>query len=183
MSNEEYKTGLATFIKNSEARHIDYKNMLETLYKAKKEFNTEDFDSLMKDIKESKNANEKDLKEYKLEMEYFNQGMNPPDMYKKKVKLHRYYLDTGLRETKERPYFSSDKDAWENLRPIIPNAYATLYRADLVEVKINNKEAYIESHNAKYTSQKIDSNQPNLYTVWVPVMQGITSHEYNVQGK
>ena len=29
MSNEEYKTGLATFIKNSEARHIDYKNMLE----------------------------------------------------------------------------------------------------------------------------------------------------------
>lgn len=92
---------------------------------------------------------------------------------------HKYKLDTGLSEVIEQPKFETDAEAWEYLRVKFTHAkFATLYKQQEVEVKINNRAAFLRSYNAKYTSQIIDPNKPYMYKIWIPVLTGITSHKY-----
>lgn len=100
--------------------------------------------------------------------------------FKKPIKKSRYKLDTGLWAVNEYPEFSSDKEAWENLRLLLPNKYATLYKEVEVNVNINNKKSYIERFNEKYTLSKIDGDKPHTHKMWVPIMDGITSDEYKL---
>ncbi len=62
---------------------------------------------------------------------------------------------------------------------MLPNKYATLYKEIYVPCMINNRKEYLEKHNSKYTSQIIDETTPYTRKVWVPVIEGITSHSYD----
>jgi hypothetical protein len=104
--------------------------------------------------------------------------------------MTKYKLSTGLREVIERPEFETDQEAWETMRHMIPNAYATLYKEVEFEVPHNNEEAYVPTWNAKYGPRPIGNGSENTIPkeigvndkrkVWVPILAGITSHEYKV---
>jgi hypothetical protein len=105
--------------------------------------------------------------------------------------MAKYKLSTGLRTVKETPEFESDREAWEYLREIIPNAYATLYKELEFEVSYNNEEVYVPTWNAKYGPRPLGNGPDStvskqigvkeINTVWIPVLTGITSHEYNIK--
>lgn len=71
-------------IKNSEARYINYSVLLETLYKEKSLFKTEDFDYYKALLRDNKNEEERFLNSCVLEQSFNNQGLNYPFMYKNK---------------------------------------------------------------------------------------------------
>jgi hypothetical protein len=106
--------------------------------------------------------------------------------------MPRYKLSTGLWNVTETPEFSTDKEAWEYLRAMLPNKYATLYKEHVVEVPHNNEDEYVPLWNSKYGPRPIgygikDSTKlkeigmPATGTVWIPVLEGVTSHAYNVK--
>lgn len=105
--------------------------------------------------------------------------------------MAKYKLSTGLRTVIEQPEFETDREAWEYLRLIIEDAYATLYKEVEVEVVHNNEDVYVPTWNAKYGPRPLgygsDSTIPkeigknDMYKIWIPVLAGITSHEYNVK--
>lgn len=109
----------------------------------------------------------------------------------KENNMAKYKLSTGLRTVREEPEFETDQQAWEYLRQIIPNAYATLYRQMEFEVPHNNEDEYVPTWNAKYGPRPLgygpDSTIPkeigvkDKSKVWIPVLEGITSHEYNIK--
>jgi hypothetical protein len=102
--------------------------------------------------------------------------------------MARYKLSTGLWTVKEEPEFSNNRDAWEYLRAMLPNKYATLYKEIEVEVPHNNEEEYVPLWNSKYGPRPLgygsDSTIPKEIgvpaksTVWLPVLEGVTNHEY-----
>lgn len=104
--------------------------------------------------------------------------------------MPKYKLSTGLRTVKEEPHFDTDREAWEYLRQIIPNAYATLFKQIEVKVPHNNEEVYVPTWNAKYGPRPIgygcdstipkEIGVPDTSTVWIPILEGITSHEYKI---
>lgn len=97
-----------------------------------------------------------------------------------------YKLETGLRSVKAKSredranyMFNSVMDAWNSLRNIIPNKYATLYEKNIISVPINNHHSVIARNNAKYEKKMPDSMyQEDWY--WKPVLYGITSDEYKI---
>ena len=105
--------------------------------------------------------------------------------------MAKYKLSTGLRTVIEQPEFDTDKEAWEYLRLIIEDAYATMYKEIEVDVVNNNEDVYVPTWNAKYGPKPLgygpDSTIPKQigvtqkHKVWVPILNGITSHEYNVK--
>jgi hypothetical protein len=105
--------------------------------------------------------------------------------------MAKYKLSTGLRTVIEQPEFETDREAWEYLRLIIEGAYATLYKEVEIEVPHNNEEVYVPTWNAKYGPRPIGNGCASTipkeigikdkHTVWIPVLAGITSHEYNVK--
>lgn len=89
----------------------------------------------------------------------------------------KYKLSTGLATIIEQPFFKTDQEAWEYLRKGFSTPrYATLYKEVLVNVPIVNRKVYVKKHNAKYKNQKI--KKVNMYSYWIPVLCGITSHKY-----
>jgi hypothetical protein len=80
MTQEEILRHLIRF---AEERYISYKNMLESMFKNKDSFPPGDeFTEWYKELlREGKNREEGFLKELRMEMEYFRQGMNPPYCY------------------------------------------------------------------------------------------------------
>jgi len=90
--NEEYEQELKIFIRDTEARYIDYKKMLEGTFKDKSNFPPEDeFTEWYKDLlKYGKKVEESALKDLKEELTYFRQELNPPfyypDYWKQKIK-------------------------------------------------------------------------------------------------
>jgi hypothetical protein len=104
--------------------------------------------------------------------------------------MAKYKLSTGLRTVTEEPEFETDAEAWEYLRTKIPDTYATLYRQTEVQVPHNNEEEYVPTWNAKYGPKPLgygsDSTIPKkigvspTYKVWIPILEGITSHEYKI---
>lgn len=97
--------------------------------------------------------------------------------------MKRYKLDTGLWSLLEYPEFATDQEAWESLRHKLPNKYATLYREEKVPILINNSVEYLESYNSKYTLQIIPTNEIPTRTIWLPILVGITSQEWNVENQ
>lgn len=101
--------------------------------------------------------------------------------------MDEYKLSTGLWTTRVL-CFDSDKEAWEELRTHLHNKFATLYKKVKVSVPINNEEEYVSSYNAKYGPKPIgygpvnaelkEVGKPSMYNVWMPVLEGITSHSY-----
>jgi len=100
-----------------------------------------------------------------------------------------YKLSTGLWTTKLYD-FNSDKDAWEELRTHLPNKFATLYKEVEVAVTNNNEEEYVPTYNSKYGPKPIgyggedaelkEIGTPSTHSIWMPVLEGITSHGYKV---
>ena len=74
---------LKHLIKFTEERYISYKKMLEDLFKDKENFPPGDeFTEWYKELlREGKNREEGCLKELRIEMEHFRQGLNPPYCY------------------------------------------------------------------------------------------------------
>jgi hypothetical protein len=94
--------------------------------------------------------------------------------------MKRYKISSGLFTSKEFPFFETDKEAWEEMRKILPGKYVVLYREETVEVSINNREEYLRKHNEKYTSQIIDPNKPRLFKHWVPVIEGLSNDPFSI---
>lgn len=104
--------------------------------------------------------------------------------------MAKYKLTTGLATVNENPDFATDQEAWEYLRQILPDRYATLYRETEIEVSHNDEEQYVPKWNAKYGPRPLgcgrDSTVPKeigvkpVYKVWIPVLEGITNHSYKV---
>lgn len=105
--------------------------------------------------------------------------------------MAKYKLSTGLSTVKEQPEFDTDQKAWDYLRVVLPGRYATLYREVIVDVINNNEYEYVPSWNSKYGPAPIGSGVdsavlkvigvPSKDAVWIPVLEGITDHPYNVK--
>jgi len=104
--------------------------------------------------------------------------------------MAKYKLSTGLATVRENPEFETDKEAWEYLRLILPNKYATLYKEIEVEIAHNNEVEYVPIWNSKYGPKPLgygmDSTIPKQIgvsakaKVWIPIIEGITDHEYKI---
>ena len=104
--------------------------------------------------------------------------------------MAKYKLDTGLWTTQAEEH-PNDKEAWEALRKKLPHKFATLYKLVEFDVKINNEESYVKVYNAKYGPKPIGYGpdnakllvvgEKNIGTAWVPILNGVTSDEYNVK--
>jgi len=70
---------------NAEARYIWYKQELEACYKDRINFPPTDKLALWYKIylKDCKAIEEHNMKQLKEELEYLNEGLNPPNMYKR----------------------------------------------------------------------------------------------------
>lgn len=90
--------------------------------------------------------------------------------------MAKYRISTGLCASREEPEFSNDKDAWNYLRLLLPNKFATLYKEEDFYVPILDREEYIKAYNNKYTD-KINLDDHNIKTMWIPVLYGLTSSE------
>ena len=107
--------------------------------------------------------------------------------------MAKYKLFTGLWETPLEE-FNSDKEAWNGLRKMLPNKYACLYKIISIKVPINNEAEYVEKYNAKYGPKPIGYGPKGAKlmhvgekymesTVKIPILEGITSDEYNPSAK
>jgi len=114
---------------------------------------------------------------------------------------NKYRMSSGLRAVKEEPFFETDKEAWDYLRKILngpsndKNIFVTLFKEQKTEVPFNNAPLYISEYNSTYgpkpigmggeTSVLLDINAPNIHSIWIPILEGLTQHEYNplVMGK
>lgn len=102
--------------------------------------------------------------------------------------MARYKLSNALRST-EVQEFDNDESAWNTLRRIFDNGhFMWLWKEVEVEVPINNEVHFIKSYNSKYGPRPIGYGskdaklmrvgEPNIETMWVPILLGITSDEY-----
>ena len=115
--------------------------------------------------------------------------------------MARYKLSNALRycDPKE---FRTDKAAWNNLRKqfifkqkdgSVSGCFIRLWKEIEVEVPINNEEEYVKEHNSIYgprpygygqdDAELLKVGEPNIHTVWIPVLEGITTHPYDVTKK
>ena len=108
-----------------------------------------------------------------------------------------YKLENSLRETEVKE-FDSDKEAWNSLRKTwkkengtISGVFITLWKEIKIVVPLNDEEHYVENHNSIYgprpygygsdDAKLMKVGEPNIQTIWVPVLEGITSDEYKVE--
>ena len=115
--------------------------------------------------------------------------------------MPRYKLSNALRSGRIKE-FKTDKSAWNTLRKdmlfkeedgTVSGCYIWLWKEIEVEVPINNEEEYVKMHNAKYgprpygygpdNAELLKVGQLNKSTVWIPVLEGITTHPYKVNKK
>ena len=108
--------------------------------------------------------------------------------------MARYKLENALRATKPKEY-KSDGAAWNGLRKIWADkdVFICLWKEVEIEVPINNEEKYVKEHNSFYGPPPFgygDENaklmvvgEKNVSKIWIPVLEGITSHPYNVTKK
>lgn len=115
--------------------------------------------------------------------------------------MPRYKLSNALRSSQIKE-FKTDKSAWNTLRKdmlfkeedgTFSGCYIWMWKELEINVPINNEEEYIRMHNAKYgprpygygsdNAKLLKVGEPNIHSYWVPVLEGITSHPYNVVKK
>ena len=92
----------------------------------------------------------------------------------------RYRISTGLWDTDIKS-FSSDKAAWEALRKILPNKFATLYRYD--KIPILDRDTYVKEYTSKYGTHADGKFTPSPVheTRPVPIYIGLTSSRWKVE--
>lgn len=108
-----------------------------------------------------------------------------------------YKIENLFRKTEEKE-FKTDKSAWNTLRKKMISEdgngfFMTMYKEIEVEVPVNNEEEYVEEHNSFYGprpygygpewAKLMVVGEPNMTKIWIPVLEGITSHPYNVTKK
>lgn len=104
--------------------------------------------------------------------------------------MSRYKLSNALRST-EPQEFENDAIAWNTLRKTWERGhFIWLWKEVDVEVPINNEVSFVKEYNAKYGPKPIgyggedaklmQVGEKNIETMWVPILLGITSDEYNV---
>lgn len=110
--------------------------------------------------------------------------------------MARYKLENLLRATEVKE-FDSDKQAWNSLRKTwkkkdgtISGVFITLWKEVKIVVPLNDEENYVEEHNSYYgpkpygygpdDAKLMKVGEPNIISIWVPVLQGITDREYKV---
>lgn len=108
-----------------------------------------------------------------------------------------YKLENFLRRTEPKE-FKSDKQAWNSLRKTwknedgtIADVFICLYKEVKIVVPLNAEEHYVEEHNSFYgprpygygtdDAELLEVGKPHIMNVWIPVLSGITSDEYNVK--
>ena len=104
--------------------------------------------------------------------------------------MAKYKLSTGLVTVTEKPEFDTDREAWEYLRAVLPVRYACLYKEVTFPVALNNEEEYVPIYNKKYApkpigygpdwAETLEVGKPVMRTAWIPVLEGITDHEYKI---
>lgn len=97
--------------------------------------------------------------------------------------MKRYKLDTGLHATYPTE-FSSPEEAWNVMRILLKNKFATLYVYTDCEVPIIDKEDYLKKYYSKYGSYSNGEfipteKKPNLLGTWVPLFMGMTDTPYS----
>jgi hypothetical protein len=105
--------------------------------------------------------------------------------------MAKYRLSTGLSKVREEPEFDTDKEAWDYLRAFMPGKFACLYKEVDFSVALNNETKYVDTYNKKYApspighgpswAETLEVGKPVMRTVWIPVLEGVTDHEYNVK--
>ena len=112
--------------------------------------------------------------------------------------MARYKLSNALRSSEPKE-FKSEKSAWNTLRKqflfkedygTVSGCYIWMWKEIEIEVPINNEEEYVNMHNAKYgprpyghgpdNAKLLKVGEPNKHSVWIPVLEGVTTHPYNV---
>jgi hypothetical protein len=87
--------------------------------------------------------------------------------------------------------YSSDREAWENLRIKFFQrmsktygsydqntvAFATLYKSFSTKVEILNEEAFIKEYNKKWTGSPID-DKGIIKSYIMPIIQGLVNNKY-----
>lgn len=107
--------------------------------------------------------------------------------------MARYKLENAFRGT-EPQEFESDKEAWNTLRKTWKcenGLFIWLWKEIQIVIPINNEEHYVEEHNSYYAprpygygpddAKLMKVGEPNIETLWVPILAGLTSDEYNVK--
>lgn len=111
--------------------------------------------------------------------------------------MARYKLENTLRST-EPQEFDSDREAWNTLRKTwkkkdgsIASVFIWLWKEIQIVIPVNNEENYVKEYNSFYGPRPIGYGdkgaklmkvgEPNVDTLWVPVLRGLTSDEYNVK--
>lgn len=107
-----------------------------------------------------------------------------------------YKLKNLLRATEPKE-FDSDKQAWNSLRKTwkkedgtISGVFITLWKEVKIVVPLNDEENYVEEHNSLYgprpygygpdDAKLMKVGEPNIISIWIPVLQGITDREYKI---
>ena len=115
--------------------------------------------------------------------------------------MARYKLSNALRYCDPQE-FKSDKAAWNSLRKhflfkeddgTVSGCYIWMWKEIEFNVPINNEEEYVKMHNAKYgprpygygpdNAKLLKVGDPNIHSAWIPVLEGVTTHPYNVTKK
>jgi hypothetical protein len=103
--------------------------------------------------------------------------------------MARYKLENVLWSTRVEEH-DSDEAAWNSLRKIFKTARFTwMWKEIEIVVPINNEEHYVEEWNSIYGPRPIgygpddvelmEVGKINKETLWVPILRGLTSDEYN----
>lgn len=87
--------------------------------------------------------------------------------------------------------FNSDEEAWNTLRQKFHPSFQWLWKEVEIEVPVNNEESYVKAYNSKYgpkpigygaeNAELMEVGKPNMETMWLPILRGITSDPYNVK--
>jgi hypothetical protein len=115
--------------------------------------------------------------------------------------MARYKLSNALRHCDPQE-FKSDKAAWNSLRKhflfkeddgTVSGCYIWMWKEIEIDVPINNEEEYVKMHNAKYgprpygygpdNAKLLKVGELSKSTVWIPVLEAITTHPYKVNKK
>lgn len=112
-----------------------------------------------------------------------------------------YKISNALRYC-EPAEFESDEAAWEGLRGIfnhtnedgtVSGRFMWLWKEKEVEVTINNEEEFIREYNEAYgpcpygygpdNAELMKAGEVHKTKVWIPILQGLTNHPYNIKTK
>ena len=104
--------------------------------------------------------------------------------------MARYKLSNALRSTDVQE-FENAEIAWNTLRKTFERGhFMWLYKEMEIEIPINNEVDFVEHYNSKYGPRPIGYGDENAKLMkvgekhtekfWVPILLGLTSHEYSV---